>query len=241
MTHIIPAIDLMGGRCVRLHQGDFDAKTTYSDDPLAQAKAFSEEGAEWLHVVDLDGARDARQAHESTVAAMVSDTTMNVQTGGGIRERAQVQALLDAGVARVVIGSLCVTEPDTVKSWLRDFGPDRIVAALDVNIENAVPRPAMKGWTELSDTSLWDVLDDYGDALTTVLVTDISRDGVLAGANVDLYREMAERRPDLDIITSGGVGTLDDVKALKALKPHGIIIGKALYEGRFSVSEAIAC
>ena len=241
MTHIIPAIDLMGGRCVRLHQGDFDAKTTYSDDPLAQAKAFSEEGAEWLHVVDLDGARDARQAHESTVAAMVSDTTMNVQTGGGIRERAQVQALLDAGVARVVIGSLCVTEPDTVKSWLRDFGPDRIVAALDVNIENAVPRPALKGWTELSDTSLWDVLDDYGDALTTVLVTDISRDGVLAGANVDLYREMAERRPDLDIITSGGVGTLDDVKALKALKPHGIIIGKALYEGRFSVSEAIAC
>ena len=241
MTHIIPAIDLLGGKCVRLHKGDFGAQTTYGDDPVAQAKVFEAGGAEWLHVVDLDGARDAEQAHGSVVAQIARESDMRVQTGGGIRTREQVAALLEAGVDRVVVGSLAVTQPDTVKGWIEEMGREPFVAALDVNIENAVPRPALKGWTEASEVTLWEVIEDYGDALQTVLITDISRDGVLGGANVELYREVMERYPHLDVITSGGVGTLDDVRELKALEPYGIIVGKALYENRFTVAEAVAC
>ena len=130
MTYILPAIDLMGGACVRLHKGDFASKVTYSDDPLEQAKAFEGAGAEWLHVVDLDGARDGARVHGGIIGDIVRETGLKVQTGGGIREREQVEALLETGAARVVVGSLCVSAPDAVRGWMAEFGAERIVAAL---------------------------------------------------------------------------------------------------------------
>ena len=240
MTHIFPAIDLMGGECVRLLRGDFDAKTSYADDPVAMAKQFEAEGAQWLHVVDLDGAKDGERAHAAVISDIAEQTSLKVQSGGGIRTREDVQGLLGAGVERVVVGSLCVTAPDTVREWMQEFGPERIVVALDVRVENEVPRPAVRGWTETTDESLWDVMKWYPD-MSTVLITDISRDGMMEGGNLGLYRDVQTWFPDVDLITSGGVGTLDDVKRLKLLEPHGIIIGKAIYEGRFTVAEAMAC
>ena len=241
MTAIFPAIDLMGGRCVRLHKGDFDARTDYGDAPVEVAQDFEAQGATWLHVVDLDGAREEAAQQGNTISSIAEATSLRIQAGGGIRERDQIDRLLGLGVERVVLGSLCVTEPDTVNEWIQDLGSDRIVAALDVRIgTDGTPRPAVRGWVETSTTDLWTCLDKL-EGLSTLLVTDIGRDGVLGGGNLDLYKSIQSRRPDLSLITSGGVGTLEDVRHLKALAPSGIIIGKALYEKRFTLAEAIAC
>jgi len=240
MTYIFPAIDLMGGECVRLHKGRFDEKTSYSTQPVEIARQFESQGADWLHVVDLDGARDETRKHAKLVGQIVRETGLRVQSGGGIRTREAVEAMLNEGVERVVIGSLAVTEPETVRAWMDELGPRRIVLALDVQPVDGVYRPAVKGWTEVTEHSLWDVMGWFPD-LATVLITDISRDGVLGGGNVALYADVTSRVPDVDLITSGGVGSLDDVKALKALNPHGVIIGKAIYENKFTLSEAIAC
>ncbi len=240
---IIPAIDLIGGRCVRLYKGDFNQRTDYAELPLDVAKRFAKEGAKRLHIVDLDGAKNANAQQIELIVKIAQESGMSVQTGGGIREVSQISRLLEGGVERVVIGSLSVTKPQMVKFWLNEFGPEKIVVALDVHIkEDGTPYPATTGWVEAGDKTLWEILDDYqGSGLKTVLITDIGRDGVLGGSNVDLYRDVQKQYPTLDLITSGGVGTLVDVKALKGLNPHGIIIGKALYENRFTVSEAVAC
>ena len=240
MTHIFPAIDLMGGECVRLLRGDFDAKTTYSNDPFEMARQFEAEGAEWLHVVDLDGARDGERAHAAVVSDITEQTSLKVQNGGGIRTDEDVEAMLGAGVERVVVGSLCVTEPETVRGWMDSYGSEKIVVALDVRVENDMPRPAVRGWTETTDESLWDVMKWFPE-MKTVLITDISRDGMMGGGNLGLYRDVTTWFPNVDLITSGGVGSLDDVARLKLLEPHGIIIGKALYEGRFTLAEALEC
>ena len=240
MTHIIPAIDLMDGRCVRLHKGDFEARTDYGDDPLKTARAFARAGAGWLHVVDLDGARDAERRHGDVIAELALKSGMRVQSGGGIRTREQVAAMLGEGVARVVIGSLAITDPDRINSWVAEFGLHHFVIALDVTYVEGVPRPAVRGWTEVTDIDLWEAMDRvFG--LRTVLVTDIGRDGVMGGGNIELYREILARRPELKLITSGGVGGIADVQALKALRPEGIVIGKALYEGKFTLERAIEC
>lgn len=240
---IIPAIDLIGGRCVRLYKGDFNQRTDYAEAPLDVAKRFAAEGADRIHIVDLDGAKRANAQQIELIVSLAQESGLAVQTGGGIREISQIKRLLDGGVERVVIGSLSVTNPQMVKFWLNEFGPEKIVIALDVNIDEAgTPFPATTGWVEAGKKSLWEVLDDYqGSGLKTVLITDIGRDGVLGGSNVDLYKDVQSQYPTLDLITSGGVGSLKDVKALKALNPHGIIIGKALYENCFTVSEAVAC
>ena len=240
---IFPAIDLMDGGCVRLHKGDFAQRTNYDVDPISVAKSYEDAGAKWIHIVDLDGAKHGSTTQSNLIIDIAKSTELKVQTGGGIRDLGQIKRLLDGGVERVVIGSLAITNPVMVKFWLSELGPERIVLALDVNInDDGVPYPATRGWTEAADKSLWDVLSDYsGSGLKTVLVTDIGRDGVMVGSNVDLYKDIAARFPDLDIITSGGVGKIAHVKALKKLRPHGIIIGKALYEGAFTVEDAIKC
>ena len=240
---IIPAIDLIGGKCVRLYKGDFAQQTDYEISPVEAAKICANEGAQRLHIVDLDGAKKGTSEQASLIIEIAKETDLKVQTGGGIRELSQIQRLLDGGVSRVVIGSLSVTNPQMVKFWLSEMDPDRIVVALDVKIDDSgTPFPTTRGWTETSNETLWEKLDGYSNSgLKTVLVTDISKDGVLEGANVDLYAEIIKRYPDLDLITSGGVGRLKHVKSLKALKPEGIIIGKALFENRFTVAQAIKC
>lgn len=238
---IFPAIDLMDRRCVRLVKGDFDQRTDYEATPMDVAKSYAADGAEWMHVVDLDGAKLGMSTQSDLIMELASESGLKVQTGGGIRDAKQIKSLLDGGIARVVIGSLAVSNKNLVASWMTEFGADKIVLALDVNIgQDGQPRPALKGWTEDSPEKIWNVIDAY-ETVQTLLVTDISKDGVLGGANVGLYRDIIKRYPNIDLITSGGVGTLDHVRDLKALNPHGVIIGKALYENKFTLKDAIAC
>lgn len=243
MTAIFPAIDLMDGGCVRLFKGDFNQRTNYDADPIEVAKGFKAAGADWLHVVDLDGAKDADARQSQLITDIAQHSGLRVQTGGGIRERSQVERLLAGGIERVVIGSLALKEPILIRQWMDDLGPEKIVLALDVKINaDGIPYPTSHGWKETGEKSLWQLLNEYEPSgLKTILVTDIDKDGVLQGSNVELYAAISERYPKLDLITSGGVGSLADVKALKKLAPHGIIIGKALYENKFTVDEAIAC
>lgn len=240
---IFPAIDLMDGGCVRLHKGDFTARTNYSISPLDVARSYTRDGAEWMHIVDLDGAKKEQTQQTDLILKIARDSGLKVQSGGGLREFSDIKRLLDGGVQRVVVGSLAVTHPQMVKFWLSELSPEKIVIALDVNLdEQGTPYPAIKGWSEAGTKTLWDVLNPYEKSgLKTILVTDISRDGVESGGNIDLYKSIMKTYPELDLITSGGVGSLDHVKALKALSPHGVIIGKALYENRFSLKEAIQC
>lgn len=240
---IFPAIDLMDGGCVRLFKGDFNQRTNYDASPVETAKGFAAAGAEWIHIVDLDGAKSGHAEQAPLIIDIAQESGLKVQTGGGIRDLSQIQTLLNGGVERVVIGSLAISNPEMVKYWMSDLGPERIVLALDVMIDDQdVPRPAVRGWTEESDKTLWHVIESYlSSGLKNILVTDIAKDGVLEGSNVPLYKKIGENYPDLDLITSGGVGTLKDVKALKKLDPAGIIIGKALYEGKFDLKQAIAC
>ncbi|GLQ23322.1 1-(5-phosphoribosyl)-5-[(5-phosphoribosylamino) methylideneamino] imidazole-4-carboxamide isomerase [Algimonas ampicilliniresistens] len=240
---IYPAIDLMDGKCVRLLKGSFDDKTQYEEDPLEVARGYARGGAEWMHVVDLDGAKNEELVQADLIGQLAQTVGLKVQVGGGIRDMVTVKRLLDAGVERVVIGSLAVKRPFMVKHWIEEFGPERIVLAFDVNIdESGVAYPAIKGWTETTTTPFFDVLDNYtASGLKTILVTDIGRDGAGTGGNTILYRKIIQTYPNLNLITSGGVGTLDHVRELKAFNPYGIVIGRALYEGHFTLNEAIAC
>ena len=240
---IFPAIDIMDGGCVRLFKGDFNQRTNYDASPMEVAKSYAAAGAEWMHIVDLDGAKHGKTEQADLIIKVAKESGLKVQTGGGLRDLSQIQRLLDGGVERAVIGSLAVTNPQMVKFWIKEVGQQKICVALDVNIgEDGEPYPATRGWTETGSRTLWDVLDDYmGTGLSTILVTDISKDGVLSGANVDLYKSIMVQYPTLNLITSGGVGTLAHVKALKKLNPYGVIIGKALYENKFTLEEAIAC
>ena len=240
---IFPAMDLMDGGCVRLLKGDFGARTNYDADPIEVAKGYAAAGAEWMHIVDLDGAKNGQAEQSDLILKIANSADIKVQTGGGLRDIAQIKRLLNGGVNRVVIGSLAVTSPQMVKHWLRDVGPEAICIALDVNKgEDGEYRPATKGWTEASKKTIWNVITDFlGSGLKTILVTDIGRDGMQTGGNLELYKRIQTEFPTLDLITSGGVGTLDHVKDLKAIKPYGLIIGKALYEGAFSLDEAMTC
>ena len=240
---IFPAMDLMDSGCVRLLKGDFDARTNYDASPNEVAQSYAAAGARWMHIVDLDGAKNGKAEQSDLILKIANSANIKVQTGGGLRDLAQIKRLLDGGVDRVVIGSLAVTNSQMVKHWLKDVGQDSICVALDVNQgKDGEFRPATKGWTEPSQKTLWDVIDDYlGSGLKTLLVTDIGRDGMQTGGNVALYKRIQSEFPTLDLITSGGVGTLDHVADLKAIDPYGIIIGKALYEGAFTLDDAISC
>jgi phosphoribosylformimino-5-aminoimidazole carboxamide ribotide isomerase len=232
---VYPAMDLMGGRCVRLAQGRFDDRTTYDSDPAEALARFAGAGASWAHVVDLDGARAKAPRQHDLIAALARDAPLELQVAGGFREAEQVERMLDAGVGRVAIGSLAVEQPDRVRALIRRFGGDRITLALDVNLVGGEPLVATGGWTESSGRTLWDVASAFPEA-RHLLVTDISRDGMMAGPNFDLLDEAAERLPDLLIQASGGISSLDD---LKRLRTAGAIVGKALWEGRIDLTEAV--
>lgn len=239
---LYPAIDIREGRVVRLRQGDYDAETRYADDPLALAKRYAEAGAEWLHLVDLDAAKAGGWTLGPLVEAIRRETTLKVQTGGGIRDDADVQAIYGAGAARVVIGSLAIRQANRVLGWLERFGNDRVTIALDARADDAgVFRLPVHGWTEASGLALFDLLKRYADAgLRHLLCTDIARDGMLGGLNLDLYREIATRFPEVAVQASGGVATLDDVIGARAAGAGGAILGKALLDGRFTLAEAFS-
>ncbi|WP_292224669.1 1-(5-phosphoribosyl)-5-[(5-phosphoribosylamino)methylideneamino]imidazole-4-carboxamide isomerase [Brevundimonas sp.] len=238
---IYPAIDLKAGVCVRLMHGKFDQVTQYDEQPAARLTAFVAEGAEWIHVVDLDGAEAGQAMQHALIGELAKAIDVKIQSGGGVRSREDVSKLLASGVDRVVIGSLAVTRADEVAEWLAEFGPERITLALDVNLEDGVPVPALKGWTQSSGIDLWTALDRYPKgAAKHLLVTDVGRDGALTGPNLELLAEIRRRRPDLVLQASGGVSSLDDLIAVKALGCNGAIVGRALYENRFTLPEAIA-
>ncbi|WP_394147069.1 1-(5-phosphoribosyl)-5-[(5-phosphoribosylamino)methylideneamino]imidazole-4-carboxamide isomerase [Shewanella atlantica] len=240
---IIPAIDLIEGQVVRLYQGNYAQKTTFDLSPLSQLKAYESQGANWLHIVDLTGAKDPNARQTRLIAGLVSDLNANIQVGGGIRTEAQLAELLEIGVKRVVIGSLAVKETELVQSWFEKYGADAICLALDVNInEQGEKIVAVSGWQSGGGKSLESLVDAFKPyGLKHALVTDISRDGTLKGANTSLYREIATTYPDIDWQASGGIATLDDVAAVRDSGADGIIIGKALLIENFTVEEALQC
>lgn len=238
---VYPAIDLRNGVCVRLMHGRFDQVTRYDDNPAARLDAFAASGARWAHIVDLDGAEAGRAVQHALIGRLAASGQISIQSGGGVRTENDVRALLDAGVERVVIGSLAVSAPDTVGGWLETFGPDRLTLALDVRADGDRYVPALRGWTEAADIDLWTALDRYAaGTVRHLLVTDVGRDGALTGPNLDLLGEIVRRRPDLKVQASGGVSSLADLSAARALGCAGAIVGRALYEGRFTVADALA-
>jgi phosphoribosylformimino-5-aminoimidazole carboxamide ribotide isomerase len=229
-----PAIDLLGGRVVRLQQGDYDQQTTYGDDPVQVARSFAEAGAPWIHVVDLDAARSGSPMNRPVVAAIAAAVSgrANVQTGGGVRSVADAQVLADAGVARVVMGSAAVSEPSLVEQAAG-------VVAVAVGLDHRGGEVSVHGWTEASGVQLADALGWFPSA-SAFVITDIARDGMLVGPDVEGLA-LAASATTISVIASGGVSSLADLAALRAVPGiAGVISGKALYEGRFSVAEALA-
>jgi phosphoribosylformimino-5-aminoimidazole carboxamide ribotide isomerase len=235
---IYPAIDLMGVRCVRLSQGRFEEPTIYPADPREALAAFADAGATWTHMVDLDGARDKSPRQHDLIAGLARDARQHLQVAGGFRTSDPLARMLDAGVARVVIGSLAVQEPAVVAGFIREFGGERITLAFDVRLVGETPEVATSGWLESSGKSLWDALALYPDA-RHILVTDIGRVGMMAGPNVGLISEIVSRFPSLAVQASGGVSSLEDLRVLQATGADGAIVGKALWEEKFGLREAV--
>ncbi len=239
---IYPAIDLRGGRVVRLTEGKFDQEKSYGNDPLAVAREFAAAGATWLHVVDLDGAKDPAKRQTALVEQLARGSGLRMQTGGGIRDESQIAALLAAGAQRVIVGSVAVKQPALVREWLRKFGPEKIILSPDVRLDaDGTPRIAAAGWQESTGVALDEFLADFVAAgLSHILCTDISRDGKLTGPNTALYAALVKKFPSLQIQASGGVSSLDDLRGLKPTGAAGVIVGRALYEKKFTLKEALS-
>lgn len=236
---IIPAIDLRDGKCVRLLRGEFDQVTEYSSNPAEVGRRFSALAVDELHIVDLDGARSGTQRNEAIVSEIAHASGLTVQLGGGIRTRDDVERWLAAGVSRCVLGSVAIKEPDRVIAWLREFGRDRLVLALDIRVApSGTPMLTTHGWTEDAGLSLWDCIDGYADAgLRHVLCTDVSRDGAMTGPNVALYEDILERYPALQLQASGGVRDIHDLERLRASGLPAAITGRALLDGAITETE----
>jgi phosphoribosylformimino-5-aminoimidazole carboxamide ribotide isomerase len=240
-AELYPAIDLRGGRAVRLLRGDYAAETVYSDDPVALARSFEAAGARWIHVVDLDAARSGEAGNLDLVAAVAKSVRSKVETGGGVRSVAAAERLVDAGVARVVVGTAAVEQPELVTELAARF-PGQVAVGLDARGRHV----AVKGWTETTGADLVELAKRFeGEGVSALIVTEIGRDGTMEGPDLDQLGAVLEAT-GVDVVASGGVGTLDDIRALAGLTASGrslagIIVGRAIYEGRFTVEEALAC
>ena len=240
---IIPAIDLINGKVVRLYQGDYGQKTEYTASPQDRFDLYVAAGATQLHLVDLDGAKDASKRQLTVIRELLRNTKAPVQIGGGVRTEQDVKDLLDAGANRVVVGSTAVKSPELVMGWMEKYGAEHIVLALDVNIDaNGVRKIAVAGWQQDSGVTIEALIERFLPAgLKHVLCTDISRDGTLQGSNVELYQSLAVQYPQIRFQASGGIGGIADIEALKGSGVGGVILGRSLLEGKFTVEEAIAC
>jgi phosphoribosylformimino-5-aminoimidazole carboxamide ribotide isomerase len=236
---LIPAIDLRAGHCVRLLHGDFEAETRYPVDAAALSAKYRRAGADWLHIVDLDGARDGSLDNRPIVIALAQQGTMKLQVGGGLRNAEALEQMLDAGVERAVVGSAAVSQVEQVQSWLQKFGAERLTLAFDVSIdEHGVPRVMTHGWQQQSERSLWDAVECYGASqLKHVLCTDVGRDGALTGPNLELYGEAVRRYPEIQWQASGGIRNAADLHALAKTGSAAAISGKALLENLIPLEE----
>jgi phosphoribosylformimino-5-aminoimidazole carboxamide ribotide isomerase len=240
---VYPAIDVREGRVVRLAQGDYARQTSYEHDPLETALRYATQGATWLHLVDLDAARAGGYTLAPLLRKIRASSGLKVQTGGGVRVRDDIVRILAAGAARVVIGSLAVKDPERVLGWVDEFGVDRITVALDSRQDEAGNwRLPVHGWTETAASTLDELAVRYADAgLEHLLSTDIARDGMLSGPNGELYAHLRAIAPGLQVQASGGVRDVADVAAAKAQGCAGIVLGRALLEGKLELEEALAC
>ncbi len=231
---VIPAIDIMNGQCVRLTQGDYEEKTVYSGTPLEVAKRFEEEGVEWIHLVDLDGAKGEGIVNEDVLEGIKEETNLKVDFGGGIKRDQDIQLAFEKGADQVTVGSVAVKESERFKEWLNFYGGDRIILGADVRGEKL----ATGGWKDQTDRELFDFLSFQTEAgVKWCICTDISRDGMMEGPNVPLYEKIMERFPDLHLIASGGVGTMQHVRSLYNAGLYGVIVGKAIHEEKIAMEE----
>jgi phosphoribosylformimino-5-aminoimidazole carboxamide ribotide isomerase len=233
----IPAVDIRGGRCVRLVQGDFSRETRYADDPAEMARHWQDQGARRLHVVDLDAARDGIRTNAQVIAQLLRSVSIPVQVGGGIRSLETAQTVLEDGADRVVVGTRAAEAPEALTEWLASLGPERLVVGVDARDGQV----ATHGWKSVTDLSVVDFCSRLAHmGVTRVVYTDVGRDGLLSGPNVEVTRQLATY---LAVIGSGGVASVDDLRALAEAGAEGAIVGTALYEGRLQLSEAltVAC
>jgi phosphoribosylformimino-5-aminoimidazole carboxamide ribotide isomerase len=234
MIEIIPAIDIIDGKCVRLTQGDYSQKTIYNENPLEVAKQFEDIGVKRLHLVDLDGAKKGEVVNLSVLETIVSQTKLQIDFGGGIKNNNSIQNVFDAGASIVTIGSLAVKQPEILFAWIKQYGADKLLLGADVKNENI----AINGWLETTDINIYDFLRiNSAKGIKNVFCTDISKDGLLQGPSLDLYREIIKTLPEINLIASGGVSKMNDVYELENINCTGVIIGKAIYEGRITMNE----
>ena len=234
MIELIPAIDIIDGKCVRLTKGDYDQKTVYADDPVEMARGFEEIGFRRLHVVDLDGAKSRHIVNSAVLRRLTAETRLTVDFGGGIKTDEDIETAFACGAAMVTVGSVAVTQPELFERWLNKYGAERMILGADVRHG----RISINGWKEDSSKDLLPFLRRFVDAgIRNVLCTEISKDGTLQGPAIQLYKEIMTEYPQLHLIASGGVSSIDDIKALDAAGIPAVVFGKAIYEGKINLKE----
>lgn len=234
MIEIIPAIDIIDGKCVRLTQGDYSRKTIYYENPLEVAKQFEEIGIKRLHLVDLDGARKGEVVNLKILENIASQTNLLIDFGGGIKNDISIETVFNAGAKLATIGSLAAKQPEILFGWVKKYGADKIMLGADVKNENI----AINGWLEETDINIIDFIKiNFLKGITNIFCTDISKDGLLQGPSLELYKKILNEIPELKLIASGGVSKMKDVLELEKIGCGGIIIGKAIYEGRITIDE----
>lgn len=236
MIELIPAIDLIDGKCVRLTQGDYNTKKIYNEDPVEVARQFESYGIRRLHVVDLDGAREGRIINYRTLEKLATRTALVIDFGGGLKQEDDVEIAFESGAQMVTGGSIAVKDPETFVSWIRKFGSEKIILGADAR----KGKIAVSGWEEETDRELVPFIRHYQEkGITKVICTDIERDGMLQGPAVELYREIDEQVPFMYLIASGGVASIEDIEELEEAKIPGVIFGKALYEGKIRLKDLV--
>lgn len=233
--NIFPAIDIIGGQAVRLKKGDYNQKTVYNSDPVSVAIGFKNQGAEYIHLVDLDGAKSGKTDNFNVVKSIVEKTGLKAEIGGGIRNIETVKKYIDCDVMRVIIGTAAITDPDFLSEALKLYGEK---VAVGVDIKDG--KVAIHGWTQTADFTCDEFIKMMQNkGVKTIICTDVSKDGMMSGTNLSLYKELSQKF-DVDIVASGGVSSIDDVKALKEMNLYGAILGKALYTNSIDLAEAIS-